>query len=61
MIFNFFYNVSINILGSVGEMSTEVPDQFPISSFFNGIVLNRFVTLHTKCLKIIVEGYINIL
>ena len=38
-------NVRINILGSVGEIFTEILDQFPISSSFNGIVLSRFVTL----------------
>ena len=45
-------NVRINILGIVWEISTEILDQFQISSFLNGIVLSGFVTFHMKCLKL---------
>ena len=44
-------NVRVNIIYSVLEMPTEIIDQFAISSSFNGIALNRFVTLHMKCLE----------
>ena len=43
--------VKENLLDSVRKMSTAILDQFPISGSFNGVVLSRFVTLHTKCLK----------
>ena len=44
-------NVRINILISVGEMSTKIVDQFLIFGSFNRIVLSIFVNLDMKCLK----------
>ena len=54
-------NVRINILCIVGEMYTEILDQFPISSSFNGIVLSRFVTKAYEVFEKMLEWDINIL